>query len=171
MQTCAYHVNLPPSTRSDLETDGEGRQKNPDATKARHRDEVHIIAVRAPGRSLRSTACARTPRPRCPDSEDISIQRDHRQVFWLTDHPTDHTFSTGRRLLSHPAAREWFPCGVRPRSQRRVHGGFAPPSLKTPAFGGSTDDRYTLGCHRASPLGSGAASSINIESLILSRKL
>ncbi len=59
-------------------------------------------------------------------------QREQRrgQVFWLTDQSTNHTFSaefgfdmTGRHLSTNGR------CGFRPRSQRRVHGGFAPPSL------------------------------------------
>ena len=41
-------------------------------------------------------------RSRHPITEGTtSTSNDHRQVFWLTDHPTNHAFSTVRYVVRH----------------------------------------------------------------------
>ena len=71
-----------------------------------------------------------------------STNYDHRQVFWLTDHPTNHAFSAVQRVACWRGAHQprMASCGVRPRLQRRVHGGFSPPSLLT------VERRYRQSC-------------------------
>ncbi len=83
---------------------------------------------------------------------------DHRQVFWLTGpgptsairsstQPPNCAFSVRARLrLCNPQLEaNGFGAAGRSRSQRRVHGGFAPPSLNASPKRG-TCDRPIFNC-------------------------
>ena len=80
-----------------------------------HREEIKAVTDRG---SLS---------PRAP--RNIS---DYRQVFWLSDHSTNRTFSATKILyIMDKIIRITNGLrGVRPRLQRRVRGGFSPPSLQ-----------------------------------------
>ncbi len=83
------------------------------------------------GRTVHPRLAARNATT-APKPGALVSNRGGRQVFWLTDRPTGHAFSA---RASRPCGQmAWF--GFRPRLQRRVRGGIAPPSLESARVGG-----------------------------------